>query len=139
MQEKDGGISMEAYQDFAKVYDELMDATPYEEWSERIGNLIEKYGVSKPERDAEELLDSERNLVVDLGCGTGTLTQLLYQKGYDRRGQFGIHAEYCNGEKGKKRGRDSLSVTGYERTRTLQYGRDGCECLRFRELYIGRG
>jgi len=25
----------------------------------------------------------ERNLVVDLGCGTGTLTELLYQKGYD--------------------------------------------------------
>lgn len=77
---------MEAYENFAKVYDELMDATPYEEWCERITHLIEKYGVSKPERDAEELLDSERNLVVDLGCGTGTLTELLYQKGYDMIG-----------------------------------------------------
>ncbi len=28
-------------------------------------------------------MDSERNLVLDLGCGTGTLTELLYQKGYD--------------------------------------------------------
>lgn len=77
---------MEAYQDFAYVYDELMDATPYAEWSERIVSLIEKYGVSKPERDAECLLDSERNLVVDLGCGTGTLTELLYQRGFDMIG-----------------------------------------------------
>ena len=31
---------MEAYQDFAYVYDEFMDATPYEEWCERICKLI---------------------------------------------------------------------------------------------------
>lgn len=77
---------MDAYQDFAYVYDELMDATPYEEWCGRLHKLIQEYGVSKPERDAEELLDSERNLVVDLGCGTGTLTELLYQQGYDMIG-----------------------------------------------------
>ena len=77
---------MRAYQDFACVYDELMDDTPYEQWCELLSDLIEKYGVSKPERDVEELLDSERNLVVDLGCGTGTLTELLYQKGYDMIG-----------------------------------------------------
>ncbi|MBR3823778.1 MAG: class I SAM-dependent methyltransferase [Lachnospiraceae bacterium] len=77
---------MEAYQDFAYVYDTFMDATPYEEWCERICRLITKYGVSKPERDAEDVLDSEKNLVVDLGCGTGTLTSALYQKGYDMIG-----------------------------------------------------
>ncbi|MCM1118410.1 MAG: class I SAM-dependent methyltransferase [bacterium] len=37
--------------------------------------------------DAEpELLASERNLVLDLGCGTGTLTELLYRRGYDMIG-----------------------------------------------------
>jgi len=77
---------MDAYQDFAYVYDELMDATPYEEWCQRIDGLIQKYGVSKPERNAEDVLDSEKNLVVDLGCGTGTLTELLYNKGYDMIG-----------------------------------------------------
>ena len=95
---------MDAYQDFAYVYDELMDNTPYEEWCERIEALIARYGVSEPadrdcvpvpgdcdlaeweENDAQCLLDSEKNLVVDLGCGTGTLTELLYQKGYDMIG-----------------------------------------------------
>ena len=77
---------MEAYQDFAYVYDELMDNTPYEEWCEHIDKLIKTYGISKPQRDAADLLTSEKNLVLDLGCGTGTLTQLMYDKGYDMIG-----------------------------------------------------
>ena len=77
---------MEAYQDFAYVYDEFMDETPYEMWCERIHELIGKYGVTEPTREAENILDSEKNLVVDLGCGTGTLTSALYQKGYDMIG-----------------------------------------------------
>ncbi len=76
----------EIYTDFARVYDELMDNTPYGEWGNRLDELIRKYGVSAPERDAEKLLDSEKNLVVDLGCGTGTLAELLYEKGYDMIG-----------------------------------------------------
>ena len=77
---------MMIYQDFAGVYDELMDNTPYALWADRLELLIRKYGVSRPERDAEEVLDAERNLVVDLGCGTGTLTELMYLKGYDMIG-----------------------------------------------------
>lgn len=77
---------MSAYQGFAEVYDEFMDNVPYEQWAQRLDQLIRKYGVSKPERDVEGLLDSERNLVVDLGCGTGTLTELMYGMGYDMIG-----------------------------------------------------
>jgi len=77
---------MDSYQDFAYVYDEFMDETPYEMWCERIQSLIEKYGVSKPVRNAGDVLESEKNLVVDLGCGTGTLTEMLYKKGYDMVG-----------------------------------------------------
>lgn len=96
---------MEAYTSFAKVYDTFMDETPYEEWGMRIREMIEKYGVSKPggikncsledERVADELsredsadiiLESERNLVVDLGCGTGTMTELLSSYGFDMIG-----------------------------------------------------
>lgn len=77
---------MEAYGDFAQVYDKFMDNTPYEEWGARLDSLIQKYGVTSPTRDAEDILDSEKNLVVDLGCGTGTLTELMYDKGYDMIG-----------------------------------------------------
>lgn len=92
---------MEAYTDFASVYDTFMDETPYEEWAEFIHQLIKEYGISgrtglKEETVAgeastetvseSEILDSERNLVLDLGCGTGTLTELLYRKGYDMIG-----------------------------------------------------
>lgn len=95
---------MEAYTDFASVYDTFMDETPYEEWAEFIHELIREYGISRIRStdgegirdedtgcveaagELQEVLDSERNLVLDLGCGTGTLTELLYQKGYDMMG-----------------------------------------------------
>ena len=64
---------MEAYTDFALVYDTLMDNTPYKEWCERIKDILQKYGI-------------ENELVLDLGCGTGTLTELLAKEGYDMIG-----------------------------------------------------
>lgn len=76
----------EAYTDFARVYDIFMDETPYGEWASFIAETIRRYGVSEPKRDAGDALESERNLVVDLGCGTGALTQLLYDMGYDMIG-----------------------------------------------------
>ena len=38
----------EIYTDFARVYDELMDNTPYEMWCNRLDQLIASYGVSRP-------------------------------------------------------------------------------------------
>lgn len=101
---------MEAYTGFAGVYDIFMEDTPYEAWADFLSDLIEKYGISKPIREkegtlvkegsrqqkdgsealeemvSERALETERNLVLDLGCGTGTLTELLYAKGYDMIG-----------------------------------------------------
>ena len=100
-------VNMETYDAFAYVYDELMDNIPYTEWCDVIDKMICKYGISKKtdrkgntgvfdalkyddiemaahkELTEEEILESEKNLVVDLGCGTGTLTNLMYKKGYD--------------------------------------------------------
>ncbi len=86
---------MEAYTDFAAVYDTFMDETPYDVWGNFVAGIIEKYGVSKPcsdrqakeiPEDSEDALEQERNLVVELGCGTGSFTQVLKRMGYDIMG-----------------------------------------------------
>lgn len=75
---------MEAYSDFARVYDIFMDETPYQEWCDFIVGLLKRYGVEGAIDD--EKLRQEKNTILDLGCGTGALTELLYQKGYDMIG-----------------------------------------------------
>ena len=64
---------MEAYTSFAAVYDTFMDNVPYEEWGTYIHSMLCEYGV----RDG---------IVLDLGCGTGTMTELLAGYGYDMIG-----------------------------------------------------
>lgn len=64
---------MEAYTSFAQVYDLFMDNVPYEAWCGYVCQLLEEQGVNS-------------GLVLDLGCGTGSLTELLSAKGYDMIG-----------------------------------------------------
>lgn len=84
--------NMNAYDALAYVYDELMDNIPYTEWCEVLDKMIREHGVSRPvlnepeDEDMDKVLASEKNLVVDLGCGTGTLTGLMHKKGYDMIG-----------------------------------------------------
>lgn len=99
---------MEAYTGFAQVYDTFMDDTPYEEWCAYLVELLEKYRESGAAASAErnddcvinenlqqehndnagtkENLRQEQNTILDLGCGTGTLTELLARRGYDMIG-----------------------------------------------------
>lgn len=64
---------MEAYSGFAEVYDLFMDNVPYEDWCRYLTELLWKYGVKE-------------GLVLDMGCGTGTMTELLAGEGYDMIG-----------------------------------------------------
>lgn len=64
---------MEAYTSFAQVYDLFQDNIPYEEWADYLKSLLNEYGVKD-------------GLVLDLGCGTGSITELLAKAGYDMIG-----------------------------------------------------
>lgn len=64
---------MEAYTSFAEVYDMFMDNIPYEEWCAYLTGLLKEYGIKD-------------GLILDLGCGTGSMTELLAAEGYDMIG-----------------------------------------------------
>lgn len=81
----------ESYTGFAEVYDDLMDNVPYEEWAAFLISVLKEYGVGGNNvlKDTDELaknLAAERNTVLDLGCGTGTMTELLARAGFDMIG-----------------------------------------------------
>ena len=67
------GVRMASYQSFAQVYDLFMDNIDYDSWSRYLIGLLKEYGVSD-------------GLVLELGCGTGSMTQRLAQAGYDMIG-----------------------------------------------------
>ena len=64
---------MEAYTSFAYVYDTFMDNVPYGEWARHIREKLCEQGVTD-------------GIVLDLGCGTGTMTERLAGYGYDMIG-----------------------------------------------------
>lgn len=64
---------MEAYTGFAQVYDTFMDNVPYEEWADYYKEILREHGIMD-------------GIVLDLGCGTGSMTELLAEQGYDMIG-----------------------------------------------------
>lgn len=64
---------MAIYENFARVYDAFMDDVPYEEWSRYVIRLLEQEGIKD-------------GLILELGCGTGSMTERLAKAGYDMIG-----------------------------------------------------
>ena len=64
---------MEAYGRFAGVYDIFMDNVNYGEWTDYIIEALVQDGIKD-------------GLVLELGCGTGTVTEMLADAGYDMIG-----------------------------------------------------
>ena len=64
---------MEAYSGFAKVYDLFMDNIPYEEWTDYVKELFAEEGITE-------------GILLDLGCGTGSVTENLAKAGFDMIG-----------------------------------------------------
>lgn len=62
-----------SYEAFASIYDTFMSDIDYDGWCEYIHELLKEYGI-------------ESGLVLELGCGTGSLTERLSERGYDMIG-----------------------------------------------------
>lgn len=83
---------MSAYTSFAKVYDVFMDNVPYQEWCTYLTALLKRNGI-------------ESGLILELGCGTGNITELLSESGYDMIGvdnsedmlQIAMEKRECSG------------------------------------------
>ena len=64
---------MEAYTGFAQVYDLFMDNVPYEKWSTYLEEILAEEGICD-------------GILLDLGCGTGKMTRIMAEKGFDMIG-----------------------------------------------------
>jgi len=64
---------MQPYTGFASVYDIFMDNVPYDEWTDYVTHLFKQFNLKE-------------GLVLELGCGTGSMTRRLASKGYDMIG-----------------------------------------------------
>ena len=64
---------MASYESFAEVYDLFMDNIDYDGWCSYLVGLLKEYGI-------------EDGLVLELGCGTGSVTERLSRAGYDMIG-----------------------------------------------------
>lgn len=64
---------MNSYTGFAEFYDLFMDNIPYKEWCDYLISLLKEYNI-------------HNGLVLDMGCGTGNITELLASSGYDMIG-----------------------------------------------------
>ena len=62
-----------AYEEFASVYDTFMEDIPYEAWVQNVDKILSDQGI-------------QEGIVLELGCGTGTFTELLARQGYDMIG-----------------------------------------------------
>lgn len=70
---QEGRCMMEAYSGFARVYDLFMDDVPYDAWRDYLVHTLQMEGIAQ-------------GLVCELGCGTGRMTRMLAECGYDMIG-----------------------------------------------------
>lgn len=70
---------MKEYIDFAYVYDKLTENVNYSHLADYIEKIFKKYLDNKPE------------LILDLACGTGSMANILSDRGYD---MIGVDSSY---------------------------------------------
>lgn len=67
---------MGQYEYFAAVYDTFMEEVPREKWAAFIKEKLDKAGI-------------EKGILLDLGCGTGSMSRIFADMGYDMIGVDG--------------------------------------------------
>lgn len=111
---------MEAYTSFAQVYDLFMDNVPYEVWGEYLDKLFKEYGI-------------EDGLLLDLGCGTGKLTRIMNEKGYD---MIGVDYSYEMLDIAKSLSNESIlylmqDMREFELYGTVRGIYSACDCMNY--------
>jgi len=114
---------MNIYSEFAEVYDIFMDNVPYEEWCKYIISLLKDYDITD-------------GLCLDLGCGTGKLTELMAKNGFDMIGVDNSD-EMLNMAINRKYGNDSSTLYLNQDMRSFElYGTvkaviSICDCINY--------
>ncbi|WP_338106562.1 class I SAM-dependent methyltransferase [Mordavella massiliensis] len=113
----------EAYGSFAAVYDTFMDNVPYGEWAAYIRKKLWEHGIGD-------------GLVLDLGCGTGGMTEELADAGYDMIGVDGSPEMLEQAlEKRERSGHDILylmqDMRAFELYGTVRAVVSVCDCLNY--------
>ena len=111
---------MDAYTSFAQVYDLFMDNVPYDAWGEYLDKLFKEYGI-------------EDGLLLDLGCGTGKLTRIMAEKGYD---MIGVDYSYEMLDIAKSESEESIlyllqDMREFELYGTVKGIYSACDCMNY--------
>lgn len=111
---------MDAYTSFARVYDLFMDNVPYEQWGEYLAKLFKEYGI-------------EDGLLLDLGCGTGKLTQIMEKHGFD---MIGVDNSYEMLDMAREHSSENIlyllqDMREFELYGTVRGIYSACDCLNY--------
>lgn len=107
---------MSGYRDLASFYDALTEDVPYEEWASYWMSLFRHHGC-------------EPGSLLDLACGSGSLTRLLARKGLDMVGVDGS-AEMLTEARQKGDGEENILYLCQDMRQLDLYGTvDGAICM----------
>lgn len=117
------GKMLESYGGLAGMYDLFMDNVDYQTWKRVLVDILREHKI-------------EDGLVLDLGCGTGTMTELLDEEGYD---MIGVDASFemleVAMEKKAETGRDILyllqDMREFELFGTVRAIVSCCDCMNY--------
>lgn len=98
---------MESYSDFAYLYDTLTKDVEYEKRADYIEQLISRH------------TDIKAELIADIGCGTGTMCNILSERGYD---MIGIDGSDSMLNVAKEKSSDSILYLNQQMTEFELYG-----------------